>query len=101
MRTDAAEGRLEAKKDIDRLQRVLHGMITKPWWQNSANTKKYHAAIRDMLLLHQSLRSARVIRDADVDALVGIPATAQQQTQQQQAQPPKITRERLAAVFNE
>ena len=64
-RSRQGQGRVKAKKDLDDMQRELHQMVARPWWQNSKTTKRYHKALQDMLLLHQSLRTSRVIEDAD------------------------------------
>jgi hypothetical protein len=65
MRSATSLGRQEARSELDSMQRELHRMIQGAWWQKSASTKRYHHALQQMLLLHQSLRTSRVIVDAD------------------------------------
>lgn len=56
-----SDGKAAAANELDELQRELHTMISRPWWQKSESTKRYHKAVQQMLLLHQSLRTAGVI----------------------------------------
>jgi|UniRef100_A0A6C0IUQ6 hypothetical protein len=53
-------GRETAIKELDEYQKQLHTMTERPWWQNKA-PKSYQKALQDLLLLHQSLRTSRVI----------------------------------------
>lgn len=55
-------GRQAAKTEIDEMQTQLHTMVSRPWWQKNA-PKQYQKAMQDLLLLHQGLRTARVITD--------------------------------------
>lgn len=62
-----AEGRKQAREELDQMQKVLHEMVSRPWWQKSVTTRKYHKAMMDMLTLHQSLRVAKVIGGGSED----------------------------------
>jgi len=69
-RTREGPGRIQAKRDLDDMQAELHKMISRPWWQNNKGAARYHKALQDMLLLHQSLRTARVIVDVEKPAVI-------------------------------
>lgn len=84
-RTDSA-GRIQAKKELDDIQSQLHTMISRPWWQKNA-PKHYQKAMQELLMLHQSLRTARVIKDpviiagvtGDSESVVGVDQPPQPQ----------------------
>ena len=64
-RGPAGDGRKEARVELDEMQKVLHEMVSRPWWQKSSATRKYHAAMSKMLAIHHSLRLSGVIGSGD------------------------------------
>lgn len=59
-RTAFSDGRKNMVRERDEHIESLKTMISRPWWQKNA-PKAYQHALQQVLLLHESLRTANVI----------------------------------------